>query len=208
MVHNCAYISGAAQHPRKKPSIEFFMMHSTNLSTFYQTFTSAEWLSLEQRARLLTWKGWMDMVLYAANGCPELHHERIAKYQPKAPGPFDSIIKRVNRYPDDGHTSKLIRALLHAYKLSSSSPRYHSNGDFPLRPEEFVQIAHMAMDSVERMLEPGYQIPEAARRLYVERLGVDEEVVKIVVRFVRWAGVEGAWDDFEDLEEQGGKARL
>jgi len=210
MAHVCAFLSGAAQNPKKVPSIDFFMMHSTNLSVFYPTLIGLEWLSLEKKARLLTWKGWMDMVMYAGCGCPELYPERITAYTPKCPGPWESIISRVTSYPDDGHTAKLIRALLNARDVSLSHLA-KNNVEFPLKEADFLQIAHMTMDSVERMLEPEYRLPEKTKKMYVERLGVDEEVVRIVCRWVRWCGVEGAWEDVPDLDvdEVGkGKAKL
>lgn len=208
MANVCAYMIGAAQHPRKKPAIEFFMMHSMNLSAFFGVFMQAQWLTLKQRARLLTWKGWMDLALYAANACPTLYPERIATYVPKQPGGWDMIVARVNRYPDDGHTCKLIRALLNARNLSAL---YSAEGrsELPLREEDFLAVAHMAMDSVERMLEPGYKMPDHLIQLYRGVLGVDEEVVKIVARFVRWCGSEDSWEGFPDLpsaEEE--KAKL
>ncbi|KAH7355764.1 hypothetical protein BKA66DRAFT_474847 [Pyrenochaeta sp. MPI-SDFR-AT-0127] len=206
MTNICAFLSGAAQSPKKQVSIDFFMMHSTNLSVFYPVFMQLDWLSLEQRARLLTWKGWMDLIMYAACGCPELYYNRIAYYRPKVPGPWSDIIARATMYPDDGHTAKLIRALINAERVSgpyiaSSSP------SFPLRKDDFLQIAHMAMDSVERMLEPEYKLPETTEKFYIEKLGMDIEAVKIVCRFVRWCGVEGAWEDVPGLEEEE-KARL
>ncbi|KAF2468945.1 uncharacterized protein BDR25DRAFT_230821 [Lindgomyces ingoldianus] len=206
MAHMSVYMAACAQNPKKVPAIDFFMMHSVNLSVFYPTFMRLEWLSLEERARLLTWKGWMDAVLYAACGCPALYLERVQGYKAKRPGDWSSIITRAVTYPDDGHTSKLIRALLNAQNLSLPyfSPR---RPEFPLMKEDFLKIAHMTMDSVERMNDPGYRIPEEQQKMYVEKLGMDEEVVKVVVRWVRWCGVEGAWDNIEDLEE-GERAKL
>lgn len=203
MTHVCTYMSGAAQNPRKEPSIEFFMMHSTNLSVFFPTFLGQEWISIEAKARLLTWKGWMDAVMYAANACPTLYLSRVRNYARKIPGSWDSIAARATRYNDDGHTSKFIRAVLNAEKVSEP---YLGRPEFPLEKNDFLQIAHMCMDSVERMNEPGYKLPEQIKKLYVERLGVDEEVARIVCRFVRWCGHEEAWQYFPDLH--GGKARL
>ncbi|KAH7139061.1 hypothetical protein B0J11DRAFT_34197 [Dendryphion nanum] len=207
MIHSTTFISGAAQHPAKKPSIEFFMMHSTNLSIFFPIFMSLGWLSLEAKARLLNWKAWMDMAIYAANGCPQLYHDRISSYQPLYPGDWESVIKRVNRFPDDGHTSKFIRAVMNAERISLARPEYtdNANGGFPLRKGEFLKIAHMGMDAVERIGGPDWEIPDEDRKLYVERLGLHEEVAKIFLRNVRWCGLDGAWDGFADLEE---KARL
>lgn len=218
MVHICTYISGAAQNPTKVPGMDFFLMHSTNLSVFYPTFIKLDWLELEQKARLLTWKGWMNAVIYAACGCPPLYPSRITSYAPKNPGPWSSIAARATSYPDDGHTAKLIRALLNAEKVSKPYLYLGRNKDFPMGKQGFLQIAHMTMDSVERMMESGYRLPEKVRKVYVEGLGIHEEVVRIVCRWVRWCGVDGAWEDVPDLEGEergkgyvdgnGGKAKL
>ncbi|KAF2264728.1 hypothetical protein CC78DRAFT_553292 [Lojkania enalia] len=204
MIHTCVLISGAAQNPRKSISIDFFLMHSTNLSIFYPTFAKLEWLSLEAKARLLTWKGWMDAALYAACGSPELFPSRITRYIPKSPGPWSSVISRATHYPDDGHTSKLIRAILNGQHISEP---FSGDPNFPLKKGDFLQIAHMTMDSVERMNEPGYVLPEGIRKVYIERLGENEEVARIIARFVRWCGLEKAWDEVPDLDE-GSKAKL
>ncbi|KAF2705854.1 hypothetical protein K504DRAFT_439131 [Pleomassaria siparia CBS 279.74] len=200
MAHMSMYVLGAAQNPSKVPGMDFFLMHSANLSVFYPAFMGLEWLSLEQRARLLAWKGWIDAAIYAACGCPALIPSRITDYTPKMPGSWPSIIARANAYADDGHTAKLIRAIINAETISKPYCE-KGNADFPLLAGDFLQIAHMTMDSVERMNKPGYQLPEKVRKMYVERLGVDEEVVRVVCRWVRWCGVEGAWDDIPDLEQ-------
>ncbi|KAF2009071.1 hypothetical protein BU24DRAFT_90151 [Aaosphaeria arxii CBS 175.79] len=215
-LHSTILISGAAQHPRKKPSIEFFMMHSANLSALFPTFVvGLEWLDDAHKARLLNWKGWMDLVIYAANGCPELFVERVKGYVGKGEGNgggWEEVLRRARRYPDDGHSAKFVRAVLCAKEVVGSTEGVEVDGG--LGEGDFLKIARMAMDSVERMLVPGYRLPEGQRRFYVEKLGVHEEVAKIVVRFVRWCGVEGAWDGFEDLDEkeegggQEGRAKL
>ena len=204
MTNICAYLSGASQNPSKRVCIDFFMMHSTNLSVFYPIFMGLDWLSLEQKARLLTWKGWMDLVMYAACGCPDLYYQRLVEYEPKMSSSWENVVTRAIKHPDDGHTAKLIRALLNAEKVCAP---YCEKPGFPLRKGDFLQVAHMAIDSVERMLEPDYKLPETTKKLYLERLGMDEEAVKIVCRFVRWCGIDSAWNEIPNLIEEE-KARL
>ncbi|KAF2736550.1 hypothetical protein EJ04DRAFT_562408 [Polyplosphaeria fusca] len=198
MIHMCAYVSGAAQNPKKLPAFDFFTMHSTNLSIFFSTFAKLDWLSLESKARLLTWKGWMDFAIYAAAGCPELYHGRITQFRAKAPGGWEGVVERARRYGDDGHTAKFVRALLNAEGVSGA---YFGRAEFPLEEGEFLKIAHMVMDSVERMDGPGWELPGKIRREYVEEMGEDEEVARLVARWVRWGGMEDAWEGFPDLEE-------
>lgn len=199
-----AYILGAAQNPRKLEALDFVMMHMTTLSIFYPTFMKQDWISNENKARLLEWKGWSDAVMYAGCGCPRLYPERITNYAPKQPRDgWQEIIHRANAYGDDGHTSKLVRALLNAETVSE--PFLGAEG-FPLQKEDIFKIAHITMDSVERMLEPGYyKMTERVRQMYAVGCGQDDEVVRVIVRWVRWCGVEGAWDDVPDIENQEGE---
>ena len=197
--HISSYICGAAQNPNKVEAIDFVMMHMTTLSIFYPTtFIKQDWIRAEDKKRLLEFKGRSDAVMYAGSGCPELHPDRITKYVPKQPnGRWPDIIQRANRYGDDGHTCKLIRALINAEEVSA--PYYGSSG-FPLNNGDFLNIAHIVMDSVERMLDPGYfQETEKVKKFAAEGKGQDAEVVAVIVRWVRWCGIEGAWDDYPDL---------
>ena len=34
-------------------------------------------------------------------------------------------------------------------------------------------------------------------------MGQDEEILRVMVRWVRWGGVEGAWDYFPDRKVEG-----
>ena len=198
-VHVSAYILGAAQNPKKLEALDFVMMHMTTLSVFYPTFMKQDWIGNENKARLLEWKGWSDAVMYAGCGCPRLYPKRITNYQPKRPqDSWREIIHRANAYGDDGHTSKLIRSLLNVE--TESEPFYGAEG-FPLRKEDVFKLAHITMDSVERMLEPGYyKMTERVRQMYAVGCGQDDEVVRVIVRWVRWCGVEGAWADVPDIE--------
>lgn len=198
MINVSAYILGAAQNPRKLEALDFVMMHMTTLSVFYPTFLKQDWISNENKARLLEWKGWSDAVMYAGCGCPTLYPERITKYAPKQPQDgWTEIIHRANAYGDDGHTSKLVRSLLNAGKESEP---FTGREGFPLTKEDMFKIAHMTMDSVERMLEPGYyKMTERVRQMYAVGCGQDDEVVRVIVRWVRWCGVEGAWDDVPNI---------
>ncbi|KAL3458171.1 hypothetical protein BJX64DRAFT_228063 [Aspergillus heterothallicus] len=195
MVHTCAYMVGGAQYPGKVEAIDFVMLHALTLSIFYRTFLDQDWISVENKARLLNFKVWGDLVTYAGCGSPRLYAERIIEYIPKRPSHgWTELAHRASVYGDDGHISKVTRALLHADRLPE--PRR----DFPLRREDFIKIAHLSLDSVERMLEPGqYKVPDKIRKEVGEEMGQDEEIIRVMVRWVRWCGVEGAWDAFPDL---------
>ncbi|OJI99511.1 hypothetical protein ASPVEDRAFT_126175 [Aspergillus versicolor CBS 583.65] len=197
MVHTCAYMVGAAQCPGKVAALDFVMLHTLTLSIFYTTFLAQEWISNENKARLLQFKVWGDLVTYAGCGCATLYPDRITGYRPKRPDQgWKELVHRANIYGDDGHISKVTRALLHAESLPDPCP------GFPLCKDDFIRIAHLSLDSVERMLEPDqYRVPEKIRKEVGEEMGQDEEVIRVMVRWVRWCGVDGAWDEFPDLTD-------
>lgn len=66
MINVNGYFSGAAQNPAKEHSIDFFFIHGLNCSIFFLSFLSQKWLSMENKVRLLEWKGRFDIVAYAA----------------------------------------------------------------------------------------------------------------------------------------------
>jgi hypothetical protein len=200
MISVVAYVCGAAQHPRKVEAIDFVMMHMTTLSIFFPTFMKQDWISNKDKKRLIEWKGWSDAVMYAGCGCPQLYPERISKYAPKQPADkWAEIIHRANEYGDDGHTSKLIRAF---YSAETIMVPFEGTENFPVKREDWLKLAHITMDSVERMLEPGYyKMTEKVRQMFAVGRGQDSEVVRVIVRWVRWCGVEGAWNDFPDLDQ-------
>jgi hypothetical protein len=196
MVHSCAYMVGAAQHPGKVEALDFVLLHALTLSVFYQAFLAQDWITSENKARLLHFKAWGDMVMYAGCGCPELCAERVTEYVPKQPSHgWKQLAHRACVYEDDGHISKVVRALLHAESLPD--PRT----GFPLLKADFQKIAHLGLDSVERMLEPGqYKVPAKIQKEVGEEMGQAEDIIRVMVRWVRWCGVSGAWEEFPDLE--------
>ncbi|KAL4898964.1 hypothetical protein BDW74DRAFT_184241 [Aspergillus multicolor] len=204
MIHTCAYMVGAAQHPGKVEALDFVMLHTLTLSIFYTTFLAQDWISPANKARLLHFKVWGDLVTYAGCGCPTLYADRVTGYEGKRPNDgWDELVHRACVYGDDGHISKVLRALVHAESLPA--PRL----GFPVRKEDFIRIAHLGLDSVERMLEPaGYKVPERIRKHVGEEMGQDEEIVRVMVRWVRWCGVEGAWDEVPDKPVLNGAATV
>ncbi|KAH6989914.1 hypothetical protein EDB80DRAFT_689506 [Ilyonectria destructans] len=201
MIHVSTYVLGAAQHPGKQPRLDFVYLHNTNLGFFYSTFMKLEWLSLKQKARLLEWKGWTDLATYVVNGCPTLYPERIKNYTPQQPGPWSSLIPRAIVHLDDGHVAKTVRAVLNAKNVSATSPSYQGTPDFPLTEDDMLNMAHLVLDSVEGSLSPELELPGKVVKVYGEFLGLGEDVLKLVARFVMWNGVEGSWVDVPNLKE-------
>jgi hypothetical protein len=149
MINTAIYFSGAAQKPSKQIKFDFFFMHCVNCSIFFSAFLKEPWLKLEDKVRLLEWKGRMDLALYVSRGCPELLRDEIKNYQPKNPDDdWSGIIRRVDKFPDDGHASKLVRALAHGEQACKPYESY-SEDVFPVTQDMFLKLGHMAIDSVE-----------------------------------------------------------
>ncbi|KAI5202443.1 hypothetical protein E4T38_05602 [Aureobasidium subglaciale] len=151
MTNAAAYFSGAAQRRDKAIKFDFFYMHCINASIFFSTFLKQDWLSDVNKVRLLQWKARHDIVLYASRGCPDLLLDEIANYKPSKPtsgaiDPWYDIIERVKNFSDDGHGSKLVRALAHGQQICKP---YEENEKFRIKGDMWLQLGHMAIDSVE-----------------------------------------------------------
>jgi hypothetical protein len=147
MINFALYFAAASQRPDKHVKFDFFYMHCVNCSIFFSSFINQDWISIEDKCRLVEWKGRFDLALYVSRGCPELRLDEIENYKPQKPSDgWAEIIKRVDKFPDDGHASKLIRATANAEQASKP---YDGQEGFIIRPDMFLKIAHMAIDSVE-----------------------------------------------------------
>lgn len=151
MTNAAAYFSGAAQRPNKAIKFDFFYMHCINCSIFFSAFLKQDWLSDANKIRLLEWKARNDVTLYASRGCPDLVADEIANYKPSKPSageadPWHDIFERVKNFADDGHGAKLVRALAHGQQICGP---YEQKDNFRIRGDMWLQLGHMAIDSVE-----------------------------------------------------------
>lgn len=124
-------------------------MHCVNCSIFFSTFLSSasHFLTTTTKRRLLEWKVWNDMAMYVSRNCPRLLLDEITHYQPKQASGWDAIFQRVNELEDDGHASKLIRALAHGEQVCA---KYENKEGFVIRGHDaWLKLGHMAIDSVE-----------------------------------------------------------
>lgn len=168
MINVNAFLCGGAQVPNKEVKLDFFFIHSLNCSIFFTTFLEAEWLSQENKLRLLTWKGRFDLIAYAARGSPELHLHEIVKYKPRRPGQgWTELFERVNIADDEAHVTKLIRGLAHGEMVCKE----FKGKMFPVQGDMWLKIAHMALDTTEK---------EAT----------------VLRRWVRGAGFPSQWEKF------------
>ena len=72
MISCCAYFAGAAQRPGKARKIDFFYMHDVTSSIFLSVFVKQPWINVEDKVRLVEFKGRIDLVWYATCGAAEL----------------------------------------------------------------------------------------------------------------------------------------
>lgn len=147
MISANAYFTGAAQRPPKKIKLDFFFIHNVNCSIFMSAILQQEWLTRKEKALLLEWKGRCDIIAYANRGAPRLDINEIVDYSPKIPGGWTNVFKRTNDFDDDSHLTKLVRALASGEQFCKP---YEGLGNawFPVRGDMYLQIAHMAVDSV------------------------------------------------------------
>ncbi|KAI8716343.1 hypothetical protein NCS52_00927500 [Fusarium sp. LHS14.1] len=170
MINVCIFHTAAAQRPEKQHKLDFFLIHNVNCSIFFSALVEKDWMSLEDKARLLEWKGRFDIVAYAVRGSPRLRINEVVNYRPKKPQmSWGQLFKRVNAFLDDSHVTKLIRALANGERVSRE---YDERADFPMKQNMFLKTAHIALDSTEEALYPD--------------------------RWLKGAGFEQQWAKFKD----------
>lgn len=104
------YYTSAAQRPSKVVKFDFFYIHTVNSSIFFSKILALPFLNFHTKLRLLEWKGRMDLLMYISRNAPELSPNEIIRYP--ISNDWGTIITESNRHShDDGHFSKLIRAL-------------------------------------------------------------------------------------------------
>lgn len=191
MANTSLYVAATAQRPEKVEMFDFVLLHAVNTSPWMSVFIEQSWISNDVKCKLVQVKGWIDLILYAACKTPSLYPERVMNYHPKIPGDWNSILNRACKYNDDGHTAKFIRAIRYVEQISKD---YTGNPGLPLRPDLCLNISHMVMDSVDRQNDPGYRLPKEAVFFPQE----DEQVKRLIFRFVRFNGLDGAWRHVPD----------
>jgi hypothetical protein len=127
-------------------------MHCVNSSIFFSAFLSSPSLDTATRIRLLEWKVRTDLAIYASRHSPRLLPEEITNYQASTATPlnrqssWDDIIARVNSLEDDGHASKLVRALKHG---EEACKKFEDNEAFVIKGDMWRVLGVMVVDSVE-----------------------------------------------------------
>lgn len=91
-------------------------MHCVTSSIFLSKIVTLPYLDTRTKLRLLEWKGRADLVFYVSRGVPDLLLEEVTTYE--APNDWKTIFYESSVHPrDDGHLSKLVRALANGEKV-------------------------------------------------------------------------------------------
>ncbi|KAK3648273.1 hypothetical protein LTR22_013404 [Elasticomyces elasticus] len=146
MANAAAYFTAGAQRTGYVRKYDFYYMHCVNCSIFSSTFLKLDWITDANKVRLLNWKVWNDLAMYASRKSPEIRMDLVRQYKPKEPSGWDGIFDRVTRLEDDGHASKLVRALAHGQQICGP---YEDREEFRVKHDDWLLMGHMAIDSVE-----------------------------------------------------------
>ncbi|KAK0893331.1 hypothetical protein LTR02_012878 [Friedmanniomyces endolithicus] len=185
MVNAVAYYTAGAQRegyvrkydfyfskpPQTRPTgnvqLTIHPVHCLNSSIFFSTFLHQPWITPANKTRLLNWKVWTDLAMYASRASPPNRLDLVRQYVPKHPSDWDGIFDRVTALTDDdGHAAKLVRALAHGERICAP---WEGREEFRVKGGDWLGMGHMAVDSVE-----------AGEPRWVRSAGFDEA----------WEGVE------------------
>lgn len=159
MYSSAVYYTAASQRADKEIMFDFYFMHDVNSSIFWPTINKLDWLSRENKARLLEWKGRLDLAMYASRASPDLTVglNDIKTYRsPSASSPnglqdWNALAQKLFTYPhDDGHAVKLLRALAVGSRLNVDKEDREWQ---KLKGEDWLRVANMVVDSVARQLD-------------------------------------------------------
>jgi NAD(P)-dependent dehydrogenase (short-subunit alcohol dehydrogenase family)/SAM-dependent methyltransferase len=162
-VINCsAYIAGAAQRSHKSPKIDFFHMHNVTGSIFLTVLVQDPWISLENKVRMVEWKGRTDLLWYAACGCPEFDIQEVNNYRagPSSSMGWSELYHAINVMHDDGHVAKFVRALKSAEDVCRPFEQ-QDPAAFQMKGEAWLQLARMSYDTTIGLAPEAKWVPGA-----------------------------------------------
>ncbi|KAF2024382.1 hypothetical protein EK21DRAFT_94126 [Setomelanomma holmii] len=146
MINAAVYFSACSQRPPHAVKFDFYYIHCLNSSIFFSSFLSLASLTSATKRRLLEFKIWTDIAMYTSRHCPALLLSEITNYTSKHDGEWEGIFGRVVQFEDDGHASKLIRALAYGEQVCK---KFERKEGFMVKGDMWKKIGHMAIDSVE-----------------------------------------------------------
>ncbi|PQE28606.1 hypothetical protein CJF32_00005695 [Rutstroemia sp. NJR-2017a WRK4] len=150
MTNAAIYFTACAQNPPKQVKFDFYFMHCVNSSIFFRSINALPFLTPAHKARLLEWKGRLDLAMYASRRAPKLLLEEVATYVPKyleaGDAEWKGIFERLWNFEDDGHAVKLGRAVAHAEVVSEG---FEKEEWARIKGFMWLKIGNMVVDSVE-----------------------------------------------------------
>lgn len=136
------YFTSTSQRPEKTPKFDFFYIHSVNSSIFFPRFISLPFLSIQTKLRLLEAKGRLDLLMYISRNTPTLYHNEITQYP--ATNKWNTIMtESIQHEHDDGHLSKLIRALRNGEAVWSEYQGREDELGLKVKGEDWLRIGNM-----------------------------------------------------------------
>jgi hypothetical protein len=136
----------------RKRKIDFFIMHSVTSSIFCTVIIRQDWVKLEDRVRLVEWKGRLDLAWYAATGSSVLDENAISSYSGSNDLGWEQLFVDVRRECDDGHAAKFIRALKNG---ENTAREYEQDGEwkvyFPMKSDMWLKLARMCQDTTKNL---------------------------------------------------------
>lgn len=149
-----AYNAAAAQRKGKAAKLDFFSMHAVTSSIFLSLLVRQPWIPNEHKAKLIEWKGRLDLAWYASSGAPQLDLQFVTSYQPTLSKDMDwqTLYEATVKDHDDGHVAKLVRALYSAESEAGAFEERVGQGaatDLPIRGNLWFRVAQMCLDSTK-----------------------------------------------------------
>lgn len=151
MISTCAYFAGASQHEGRVRKIDFFYMHAVTSSLLFTVLIRQNWIKLEDRVRLVEWKGRLDLAWYAVSGSAALNGQAISEYSNPESNDLDwqGLFNAVIKEHDDGHAAKFIRGLKNGENVCKEYEQGEWAAYFPMNGENWLKLARMCQDTTK-----------------------------------------------------------
>ncbi|KAL4951129.1 hypothetical protein BDW69DRAFT_201649 [Aspergillus filifer] len=142
----CAYLAGAAQKDGYARKIDFFFMHCVTSSIFFSVLIRQDWISVEDKVRLVEWKGRLDLMWFVVCGVPDLDIGAVTEYVGEKTGnmSWEELFVAVNEQHDDGHVAKFVRALKNGEEVCKE---FEGDDVFMVKGDMWLKIARMSYDT-------------------------------------------------------------
>ncbi|AEO58371.1 hypothetical protein MYCTH_2305640 [Thermothelomyces thermophilus ATCC 42464] len=155
-VISCSAFTTAAQKAGKVPKVDFFYLHMVTSALAVDILVRQDWISIENKARLVEWKGRIDLAWYAANAAPELRAQVLDQYRPtlsKGMG-WKELYRAANEVHDDGHIVKFIRSLKNGEDVVKPFEQAPGAADyFPVHGDMWLKTAQLCYDGTAEIID-------------------------------------------------------